>query len=346
MGVNPLEYRTLGRSGLKVPLLSLGTATFGGGEGFFKEWGELQVPEATAMVDQCLEAGINLFDSADMYSQGLSEEILGRAIAGKQGRVLISTKASFRTQEGPNGLGSSRFHLIRSCEAQLKRLGVETIDIYQMHGFDVVTPVEEVLRTLEHLISSGKVRYIGCSNFSGWHLMKSLAVADRLGLERYVAQQVYYSLLGRDYEHELMPLGLDQGIGALVWSPLGWGRLTGKIRRGMPLPLKSRLHKTGDMGPPVPDDLLFGVVDVLLEIAQETGRLVPQVAINWLMHQPTVSSIIIGARHAEQLRQNLGALGWSLSPEQRARLDQVSARVLPYPYWHQQPFRRAREETH
>ena len=333
-----MEYRQLGYSGLKVPVLSFGTGTFGGSNEFFKAWGASDVAEATRLVDICLEAGVNLFDTADIYSYGLSEEILGKAIMGKRNRLLISTKATFRFGEGPNDVGSSRLHLIESCEKSLRRLGVETIDIYHMHGFDATTPVEETIKTLDTLVQSGKVRYIACSNFSGWHLMKSLSVSERYGWARYVGHQVYYSLIGRDYEWELMPLGLDQKVSALVWSPLGWGRLTGKIRRGARLPEVSRLHKTGDMGPQVSDDYLYKVVDALDEIAKETGKTVPQIALNWLLQRPTVANVIMGARDEEQLRQNLGAAGWNLTTEQVAKLDAAS-RVTPiYPYWHQWQF--------
>src|ERR1700758_3321410 len=267
-----MEYRQLGKSGLKVPVLSFGTGTFGGGTEFFKAWGASDVAEATRLVDISLEAGVNLFDTADIYSLGLSETILGKAVAKRRDKVLISTKATFRMGKGPNDLGSSRHHLIQACEASLQRLGTDYIDIYHLHGFDALTPVEEVLNTLNNLVQSGKVRYIACSNFSGWHLMKSLAVSEKYGWPRYVGHQVYYSLVGREYEWELMPLGLDQGVGALVWSPLGWGRLTGKIRRGKPLPEESRLHKTAEIGPPVEDEHLFDVVDVLDAVAKETGR--------------------------------------------------------------------------
>jgi aryl-alcohol dehydrogenase-like predicted oxidoreductase len=333
-----MEFRTLGRSGLKVPVLSYGTGTFGGGTEFFKAWGASDVDEATRLVDVCLEAGVNLFDTADVYSDGLSETILGKVIAGRRDQVLISTKATFRMGAGPNDLGSSRYHLVRACEASLRRLGTDYIDIYHLHGFDALSPAEEVLSTLNQLVVSGKVRYIACSNFSGWHLMKSLAVADKFGWARYAGHQVYYSLIGREYEWELMPLALDQGVGALVWSPLGWGRLTGKIRRGKPLPARSRLHKTGDMGPQMADEYLFKVVDALDAVAAETGKSVPQVALNWLLQRPSISSVIFGARNEEQLRQNLGAVGWNLSPEQVARLDAASAVTPVYPYWHQRQF--------
>jgi aryl-alcohol dehydrogenase-like predicted oxidoreductase len=333
-----MEFRTLGRSGLKVPALSFGTGTFGGGNEFFRAWGASDVAEATRLVDICLEAGVNLFDTADVYSDGLSETILGKAIAGRRDHVLISTKATFRMGPGPNDLGSSRYHLIRACEASLRRLGTDHVDIYHLHGFDALTPVEEVLSTLDQLVVSGKVRYIACSNFSGWHLMKSLAVADRYGWARYAGHQVYYSLVGREYEWELMPLALDQGVGALVWSPLGWGRLTGKIRRGAPLPAQSRLHKTAEQGPQVEDEYLYKVVDALDQVAREAGKTVPQVALNWLLQRPSISTVIFGARNEEQLRQNLGAVGWNLSSEQLARLDAASDVTPVYPYWHQRQF--------
>ena len=333
-----MEFRQLGRSGLKVPALSFGTGTFGGGTEFFRAWGSTDVAEATRLVDICMEAGVNLFDTADVYSKGLSEEILGQAIKGRRSDLLISTKTTFRLGDGPNDVGSSRHHLIRACEASLRRLGTDYIDIYHLHGFDALTPVDEALNSLNRLVESGKVRYTACSNFSGWHLMKSLAVSDRYGWPRYVGHQVYYSLVGREYEWELMPLGLDQGVGALVWSPLGWGRLTGKIRRGQPLPESSRLHKTADYGPQVPDERLFTVVDALDQVAKETGKSVTQVALNWLLQRPTVSTIIFGARNEEQLRQNLGAAGWSLSPAQIAVLDKASQQQPTYPYWHQWQF--------
>lgn len=333
-----MEFRTLGHSGLKVPVLSFGTGTFGGSNEFFRAWGSTDVKEATRLVDICLEAGVNLFDTADVYSDGLSETILGKAIAGRRDQVLISTKATFRMGPGPNDLGSSRYHLIRACDASLRRLGTDYIDIYHLHGFDALAPVEEVLSTLNQLVVSGKVRYIACSNFSGWHLMKSLAVADKFGWARYAGHQVYYSLIGREYEWELMPLGLDQGVGALVWSPLGWGRLTGKIRRGKPLPEQSRLHKTSENGPPVADESLYNVIDAMDEVAKETGKTLPQIALNWLLQRPTISTVIMGARNEEQLRQNLGAAGWNLSAAQIAKLDAASDVTPIYPYWHQRQF--------
>jgi aryl-alcohol dehydrogenase-like predicted oxidoreductase len=330
-----MEYRQLGGSGLKVPALSFGVATFGGGTEFFRAWGDTDVAEARRLIDICLEAGVNLFDTADIYSNGLSEEVLGKAIARMRDELLISTKATFRLGEGPNDVGSSRHHLTRSCEASLRRLNTDYIDIYTLHGFDALTPVEEALRTLDDLVQSGKVRYIACSNFSGWHLMKSLDVSDKYGWTRYAAHQAYYSLIGREYEWELMPLALDQKIGTLVWSPLGWGRLTGKIRRNQPLPATSRLHQTAEYGPPVPDELLYQVVDALDEVARETGKTVPQIALNWLLQRPTVASVIIGARDETQLRQNLGAAGWNLTKEQVAKLDAASETTPIYPYWHQ-----------
>jgi aryl-alcohol dehydrogenase-like predicted oxidoreductase len=330
-----MEFRQLGHSGLQVPVLSLGAGTFGGGNEFFKAWGASDVAEATRLVDICLEAGVNLFDTADVYSRGLSEEILGKAISGKRNRVLISTKATFAMGDGPNDVGSSRYHLIQSCENSLRRLGVDHIDIYHMHAFDALTPVDETLETLDTLIKSGKVRYIACSNFSGWHLMKSLSISERYGWARYVGHQVYYSLIGREYEWELMPLALDQKVSALIWSPLGWARLTGKISRTRPIPEISRLHKTADAGPQVDNEYLYKVVDAIEEVAKETGKTVPQIALNWLLQRPTVANVIMGARNDEQLRQNLGAVGWNLTKEQVAKLDAASNTQPIYPYWHQ-----------
>lgn len=335
-----MEYRQLGRSGFKVPLLSFGTGTFGGKGELFKAWGEIHLKEATRMVDTCLDHGVTLFDTADIYSMGNAEEVLGEAIKGRRDKVIISTKTAFRfSEDDPNDVGSSRYHLINACERSLKRLGVDYIDLLQLHSFDALTPVEETLRTLENLVQSGKVRYIGCSNFSGWHLMKSLSVSDRYGWERYIAYQGYYSLIGRDYETELMPLAIDQGVGLLAWSPLGWARLTGKIDRQHPMPVgDSRLHSTKKFGPPVDDQYLFRVVDALKEVSLETGKTIPQIAINWLFQRPTVSSVIIGARNEEQLKDNLGAIGWNLSQSQIKKLDEASNKPLPYPYWHQQGF--------
>jgi len=337
-----MEYRTLGGSGFKVPVLSLGTGTFGGGTEFFRAWGATDVADATRLVDVCLDAGLTMFDSADVYSKGVAEEILGQAIKGRRERVIISTKGSFRMGPGPNDLGSSRHYLTRAVEASLRRLGTDYIDLYQLHGFDAQTPIEEVLHTLDDLVRAGKIRYIGCSNFSGWHLMKSLAVSDRYGLSRYVAHQAYYSLVGREYEWELMPLALDQRVSAVVWSPLGWGRLTGKIRRGQPLPQVSRLQSTlaASLGPQVPEEHLYTVVDALDAVARETGKTVPQIALNWVMRRPSVANVIIGARDETQLRDNLGALEFALTPEQMAALDRASAVTPVYPYWHQKGYER------
>lgn len=333
-----MEYRQLGRSGLKVPALSFGTGTFGGSNEFFERWGKTDVAEAARLIEVCLDAGVNFFDTADVYSQGASEEILGAALKGRRDRALISTKATFRKGEGPNDVGSSRYHLVRACEASLKRLGTDHIDVYFMHGFDATTPVDETLRALDDLVTSGKIGYIGASNFSGWHLMKSLATSEKYGLARYVAYQGYYSLVGRDYEWELMPLGLDQGVGLMVWSPLGWGRLTGKIRRGQPNQ-SGRIASGGEVGGPAVDqEHLYTVIDVLDAIAAETGKTIPQVALNWLLSRPTVANIVVGARNEEQLKGNLGAVGWTLSDEQIARLDAASRRPPAYPYWHQMGF--------
>ena len=332
-----MEYRKLGASGFMVPALTFGTGTFGGGNEFFKAWGASDVSEATRLVDICVEAGLTMFDSADGYSNGMAEEILGQAIKGRRDQVLISSKGNFRRGPGANQLGSSRHHLINAVDASLRRLGTDYIDLYQMHAYDAQTPAEEVLGALDDLVRAGKIRYIGCSNVSGWHLMKALAVSEKYGLARYVAHQAYYSLVGRDYEWELMPLAIEQRVGAVIWSPLGWGRLTGKIRRGRPMPQVSRMQSqlAIDKGPQVPQEHLYKVVDALDAVAKETGKSVPQIALNWLLQRPSVASVIIGARNEEQLRQNLGAIGWKLAPEQIAKLDAASAVPLPYPYWHQ-----------
>ena len=331
-----MENRLLGKSGLKVPVLSFGTATFGGSNEFFKTWGETNTKEATRLVDICLEHGVTLFDTANGYSGGDSESILGAALKGRRDKALISTKAFFSMGSTPNDEGSSRYHIINACEASLKRLGTDHIDIYFMHCFDALTPVEETLSALDNLVTSGKVRYIGCSNFSGWHLMKSLATSEKNGLARYVVYQGYYSILGRDYEWELMPLGVDQGVGLMVWSPLGWGRLTGKIRRGQPLP-EGRIKSGGDLGgPEISNNYLYDIVDAMDIIAKETGKTIPQIAINWLLQRPTVCNVVVGARNEKQLIDNLKSTGWKLTPEQIALIDSVSNKQqVPYPYWHQ-----------
>ena len=330
-----MEYRLLGRSGLSVPALSFGTATFGGGNDFFRAWGASDVKEATRLVDVSLDAGLTMFDSADAYSAGLAEEILGQAIKGRRDKVLISTKASFRMGPTPNNLGSSRHHLIAACEASLKRLGTDYIDLWQMHGFDAKTPIEETMRALDDLVRAGKVRYIGCSNYSGWHLMKALAIADRYGWTRFVAHQAYYSLIGRDYEWELMPLGIEEGVGCVVWSPLAGGKLSGKFSRGRPIPEGTRIAQIGAMGPQVPDEQLYAIVDVLDAVAKETGRTISQVALNWVLSRPTIATVVVGARNEAQLKENLGSVKFKLTPEQIKRLDEASVRPLAYPYWHQ-----------
>jgi aryl-alcohol dehydrogenase-like predicted oxidoreductase len=337
-----MEYRQLGRSGFKVPELCFGCGTFGGQQDeFFKAWGAADVAEARKIVDICMEAGINFFDTADIYSFGASESVLGAAIKHlRREDVLISTKATFRFGNGANDVGSSRYHLIQALESSLKRLGTDYVDVYHLHETDSLTPVEEMLSTLDQFVRDGKVRYIACSNFSAWRLMKSLSVSERYGWSRYIGHQVYYSLVGRDYEWELMPLAVDQGLGAMIWSPLGWGRLTGKIRRETGIPKESRLNSklVADAGPQVPEEHLYKVVDALDAIARETGKSIPQIALNWLLRRPTVSSLIIGARNEEQLRQNLGSVGWNLSPEQIAVLDAASDQPYAYPYWHQRQF--------
>jgi aryl-alcohol dehydrogenase-like predicted oxidoreductase len=327
-----MEYRQLGSSGLRVPALSFGTGTFGGKGPLFSAWGQSDTAEARRLIDVCLEAGVTLFDTADVYSSGSSEEILGEAIRGRRDEVLISTKTGLPMGDGPQEWGVSRARLLRAVDDSLRRLGTDYIDLLQLHAFDASTPVEELMGTLDRLIAAGKVRYAGVSNYPGWQLMKAQAVADRHGWQRLVAHQVYYSLIGRAYEADLMPLGADQGVGALVWSPLGWGRLTGKIGRDRPIPEGSRLHDTEQFAPPVGAEHLYRVIDALEAVSAETGKTVPQIAINWLLRRPTVSSVIIGARNEEQLRQNLGAVGWALTPEQIAVLDAASDVLPPYPH--------------
>jgi aryl-alcohol dehydrogenase-like predicted oxidoreductase len=334
-----MEYKQLGGSGLRVPVLSFGTATFGGGSEFFKAWGSTQVSEATRLVDMCLDAGVNLFDTANVYSTGLSEQIFGKAIKGKRNKVLISTKATFPMSKDVNDFGSSRLNLIKACDESLKRMEVDHIDIYHMHGFDANTPVDETLSTLNDLVQSGKVRYIACSNFSGWHLMKSLSTSERNGWARYVAHQAYYSLVSRDFEWELMQLGVVEKVGTIVWSPLAAGLLTGKYRRNMPPP-DARVTQGGSPIPSkvISNELLYKITDTLDEVANETGKSIAQVALNWLLQRPTVDSIIFGARNEEQLKQNLGAVGWNLTLEQVKKLDEASDVPAAYPYWHQRQY--------
>lgn len=325
-----MDYRQLGGSDLKVPVLSFGTATFGG-RGGLATWGNSDVAEATRLIDVCLEAGVNFFDTADVYSDGWSEEILGEAVKGRRDQVLVATKAAFGTSEG---IGTSRKHLTEALESSLRRLQTDYVDLYQLHAFDAQTPIEETLETLEEFVQSGKVRYIGCSNFSGWHLMKSLGLAEKHGWTKYISHQAYYSLAGRDFEWDLMPLGIDQNVSTIIWSGLAMGQLTGKIRRGQEIPEASRL--SAGQGTPVDREHLYGIVDVLDQIAEETGKSLSQISLNWLLQRPTVASVIIGARNEEQLRDNLSAADWKLTSEQMARLDEASKVNLPYPYWHQQ----------
>lgn len=328
-----MEYRTLGGSGLMVPALTFGTATFGGGSDFLRKWGATDVAEATALVDICLEAGCTMFDTADGYSNGLSEEILGQAIKGRRDRVILATKTGMAMGPGPNDIGTSRAKIISSCEASLKRLGTDYVDLYQLHAFDGLTPIEEMLHALDTLTRAGKIRYHGVSNYSGWHLMKMLALADRHGLPKPVTHQVYYTLVARDFEWELMRLGLDQNVGTLVWSPLAGAKLSGKLGRNRPPAPDSRVAT--DASWPVPEAQLYAVTDVLEVISAEVGRSMAQVALAWLLTRPTISSVIIGARNAAQLRDNLAAVDLKLSADQLARLDKASAVPPSYPHWHQ-----------
>lgn len=331
-----MKYNFLGNSGLLVSELSFGTATFGGGNEFFKAWGATDVAEAKSLLDLCIDKGVNLIDSSDAYSAGQAEQILGDAIAGNRDKLLISTKATFRVGDNVNSIGSSRHHLIEACEASLRRLKTDHIDIWQMHSFDAKTPIEETLRALDDLVTSGKVRYIGCSNFSGWQLMKSLSVSEKRGWSRYIAHQAYYSLVGREYEWELMPLAIEEGVGTIVWSPLAGGRLSGKISRHKQAPEGSRTASLGTYGHSIPEEQFYDVIDVLETIASETGKSVSQVALRWVLQRPTVSSVIVGARNREQLAQNLETTDFELSEQQIEKLNVVSDKARVYPYWHQQ----------
>lgn len=316
-----------------MPVLSLGTGTFGGTNEFFQRWGQLDVKEADRLVSVSMEHGINFFDTANVYSDGEAERILGQVMKGRRDKIIVSTKASFAIGPGRNDKGSSRAHLLRACEESLQRLGTDYIDLYFMHGFDETTPVEETLATLNTLIESGKLRYIGCSNFSAWQLMKSLSVSERNHFEKYVVYQGYYSLIGRDYEQELMPLLKDQGLGLMVWSPLGWGRLTGKIKKNASVQ-EGRVKSGGLVGaPPVSDELLYRVLAAAEEIAKQTGKTISQVALNWLLHNNTVSNIIIGARTEQQLVENISSLDWELTPSQLDRLNTESYQSPIYPHW-------------
>ena len=329
-----MEFRQLGRSGLRVPVLAFGTATFGGGNDFYRAWGSTDVAEAKRLVDLCLDGGVSFFDTANSYSTGMAEEILGAALAGRRQEVILASKATFPMGSGPNEVGSSRHFLRRACEDSLRRLRTDHIDVYYMHGFDENTPVEETLKALDTLVTSGKVSYVACSNFSGWQVMKSLAISERYGWPPYIAHQAYYSLVSREYEWELMPLAIDQGIGTVAWSPLAGGALSGKVRRGEPIPEGSRvsqlgLERAGDV------ERLFDIVAALEDTARETGKTVSQVALNWVLHRPTVASVVIGARSETQLRENLAAADWRLDAAHVAKLDGVSNRRPIYPYWHQ-----------
>jgi len=329
-----MDYRQLGRSGLRVSALTLGTMTFGGG-GNFAKVGNTGVEGARRQVDMALDAGVNLIDTADVYSTGVSEEIVGEAIKGRRDDVLLATKARMRMGEGPNDAGLSRHHLIRACEASLRRLGTDHIDLYQVHEWDGQTPLEETLGALDDLQRAGKIRYAGCSNYSGWQLSKALGVSERLGLVRFVSQQVYYSLQARDVEYELMPAGLDQGVGMLVWSPLAGGLLSGKYRRGQAMPEGSR-HLTDWNEPPVRDEeQTYDVIEAAVEIGAAHGVSAAQVALAWLLGRPGVTSLVIGARTDEQLADNLGAADLVLTEDERRRLDDVSLLPLIYPHWHQ-----------
>jgi aryl-alcohol dehydrogenase-like predicted oxidoreductase len=329
-----MEYRQLGHSGLRVSALTLGTMTFGG-RGHWTRVGATEVDTATRQVDMCLDAGVNLIDTADVYSDGLSEEVVGKTLKGRRDRVLIATKARFAMGDGPNDAGLSRHHLIRACEASLRRLGTDYIDLFQVHEWDGHTPLEETLGALDHLVNSGKVRYIGCSNYAAWHIMKALGISERKNLQRFISQQIYYSLQARDAEYELVPVALDQGVGILVWSPLAGGLLSGKYRRGQDMPEGSR-HLTDWNEPPVHDeDQLYDIVDVLVEIAEARGVSAAQVALAWTLGRPGIATVVVGARTEEQLADNLGAADLTLEDDERARLDEVSAPRLMYPYWHQ-----------
>jgi aryl-alcohol dehydrogenase-like predicted oxidoreductase len=331
-----MEMRLLGRSGLRVSALGFGTMTFGG-EGFFAPVGNTQVEEARRQIDISIEAGVNLFDTADVYSVGKSESILGQALGARRKDVLIATKVFGRMGERPNDVGLSRTHIIEACEASLRRLGTDYIDIYQAHCFDSLTPLEETLRAFDDLVRAGKVRYIGCSNYSGWHVMKALAISERRGLERFASQQIYYSLAGREAERELIPLALDQGVGVLVWSPLAFGFLSGKYRRGGARPEGARLAQM-DVVELRDEQRVYTILDALEEIARARGVSVPQVALNWVMRRPAVSCVLVGARTEQQLRDNLAAATWQLSEEEMKRLNEVSAIPFAYPQWHQRRF--------
>ncbi|ENW83701.1 hypothetical protein F909_00362 [Acinetobacter sp. ANC 3929] len=328
-----MKYHFLGNSGLKVSELGFGAGTLGGQGQIFAAWGQASQTEANQMIRAGLDAGINYFDTADVYSDGESERMLGKALASERQHTIISTKVGIRSSEHLNDAGFSRRYLLSAVEQSLTRLGTDYIDVLQLHQFDSFTALPQLMKTLDELVRSGKVRYIGASNFSGWQLMKAQAIAEQYGYEKFVVNQVYYSLIGRDYEWELMPLNDDQQMGAVVWSPLGWGRLTGKFDRENPIPAQSRLHDTVQFAPPVNEAHLYNVIDVLKQVAAETGYSIPQIALNWLLQRPTVSSVLIGARNQIQLQDNLKAKEIQLSGEQTERLNQISAIYPPYPYY-------------
>ena len=331
-----MEYRLLGASGLEVSVLSFGTMTLGG-EGRFAAMGNVQVEEARRQVEICIDAGVNLFDTADIYSFGKSEEVLGQALGARRKEIVLATKVFVRLGPGTNKAGLSRRHILEACDASLRRLGTDYIDLYQAHNFDSLTPLEETLRAFDDLVRAGKIRYAGCSNYSGWQLMKALSISDRLGIRRYISQQINYSLLARDAEHELVPAGLDQRTGIMAWSPLQFGLLSGKFRRGQAKPTESRLNSLDAPGT-VDEERLYRIVDALAEIASQRSVSIPQVALNWVMRKPGVDTVIIGARNEQQLRDNLAAANWTLTDAEVERLDEASALPLPYPYWHQQKF--------
>jgi aryl-alcohol dehydrogenase-like predicted oxidoreductase len=329
-----MDYRQLGRSGLRVSKLTLGTMTFGG-RGQFRNVGETDLDGARRHIDLALDAGVNLIDTADIYSFGASEEFVGQALSGRRDNVLLATKARFALGPGPNDAGLSRHHLIEACEASLRRLRTDHIDLYQVHEWDGQTPLEETLGALDHLVQSGKVRYVGCSNFAGWQMMKALAVARRTGLPEFVSQQVYLSLQERAAEYEIVPSAIDQGLGLLIWSPLAGGLLSGKYRRGQPPPPGAR-HASEWSEPPVYDeDTLYDTIEVLVEIAGARGVSAAQVAVAWLLARPGITSVIVGARTDEQLADNLAAATLELTADEHDRLEAVSRPPLIYPFWHQ-----------
>jgi aryl-alcohol dehydrogenase-like predicted oxidoreductase len=331
-----MEYRLLGASGLEVSVLSFGTMTLGG-EGRFAAIGNVQVEEARRHIEICIEAGVNLFDTADIYSLGKSEEVLGPALGARRKDIVLATKVFVALERGTNKSGLSRRHILEACDASLRRLGTDYIDLYQAHNFDSLTPLDETLRAFEDLIRAGKIRYAGCSNYSGWQLMKALSISDRLGIPRYISQQINYSLLARDAEHELVPAGLDQQTGIMAWSPLQGGLLSGKFRRGQPKPSESRLNVL-DVAGTFDEERIYKIVDALAEISAQRGVSISQVALNWVTRKPGVDTVIIGARNEQQLRDNLAAASWTLTDAEVERLDEVSVLPLPYPNWHQQKF--------